>query len=105
MKLHGTTWVAIVAAVIIFALLNLKCWMPGFGGRTDLVNGERPAGSELELFYGWPACYRAELLRSDDAAVTDRLLKHAPFIRIPVAQMRVAARYDGWLALLLDASF
>ena len=34
--------------------------MPGYGGRND-----RQPGMEVERYFGWPACFRAELWRSD----------------------------------------
>jgi hypothetical protein len=105
MKFRSSTWFAVAATASFLALLNLHCWQPGIGGRTDLVGGERPQGTELELFYGWPACYRAELLRSDDRALSSRILKSAPFIRPSDLDMRVVARYRGWLPALLDVSF
>jgi hypothetical protein len=77
MKLHRVTWWAIAAVAVLFALLNLHSWQPGIGGHTDRVKGV-PAGSEIEHYYGWPACYRAELLRSDDPGMRARVLKTAP---------------------------
>jgi len=105
MKFKSTRWIAIAVSAIIFSLLNLHCWQPGIGGRTDLTDGKRPQGTELELFYGWPACYRAELLRSDDSTLSHRILQSAPFFRPSAWDMRVVARYRGWLPALLDVSF
>jgi hypothetical protein len=105
MKLHRGTWVAIAVAAVLLALLNLHAWRPGIGGRTDRINGVQPNGSELELYYGWPACYRAELLRSDDPGMSSRVLQTAPFYVPPYAECWVSARYLGWLAIVLDAIF
>lgn len=105
MNLHRGTWLAIAVAAIVLALLNLHAWQPGIGGRTDRNNGVRPNGSELELYFGWPACYRAELLRSDDPGMGARVLKTAPFYLSPYANGWVSSRYVGWLAIVLDASF
>ncbi len=105
MNLHRGTWLAIVVSAVVLALLNLHAWRPGIGGRTDWDNGEQPNGSELELYFGWPACYRAELLRSDDPGMGARVLKTAPFYVPPYADGWVSSRYVGWLAIVLDASF
>src|SRR5215471_19128312 len=104
MNVHRGTWLAIAVAAVVFALLNLHAWRPGIGGRTDRNNGVQPNGSELELFYGWPACYRAELLRSDDPGMGARVLKAAPFYLPPYAEGWVSSRYVGWLAIVLDAT-
>jgi hypothetical protein len=105
MTLHRRTWLAIAVAAAGFALVNLHCWRPGTGGRTDGPGGVRPGGSEVELYYGWPACYRAELVRSDDPGLADRVLRTAPFHAPPHAAGWVAARYFGWLAAAVDATF
>jgi len=90
------------AALSIFALLNLHCWRPGTGGRRDLVDGKHPRGSELELYYGWPSCYRAELFRSDDPTL---MMRAGPFYFSLNDDGWVASRYVGWLAIGLDLSF
>ena len=105
MRLHRGTWLAIAAAVVVFGLLNLHCWRPGIGGRTDRANGEQPRGSELELYYGWPACYRAELLRSDDPGMGTRVLTSVPFYLPPHTEGWVSARYFGWAAVVVDILF
>ena len=105
MSLHRGTWLAIAAVVVGFCLLNLQCWHPGIGGRTDRANGEQPKGSELELYYGWPACYRAELLRSDDPGMGARVLRTAPFYLPPYSEGWVSAGYLGWIAAIMDSLF
>lgn len=105
MNLHRRTWLAVAGVVGVFALLNLHCWRPGTGGRTDRVGDVQPDGSELELYYGWPACYRAELLRSDDPGLADRVLKSAPFYGPPHADGWVSARAFGWPAVGIDIAF
>lgn len=105
MKLHRATWVAIAAAAVVYAMLNLHAWRPGIGGRTDRKSGAQPNGSELELYYGWPACYRAELLRSDDPGMGSRVLQTAPFYVPPYAEGWVSARHVGRLAIVLDTLF
>lgn len=105
MHVHRGTWLAIVSAVIVFLLLNVHSWRPGIGGRTDRINDAQPNGSELELSYGWPACYRAELLRSDDPGMGARVLETAPFYLPPYAEGWVSARYIGWQAVALDVAF
>ena len=104
MMLHRATWVRISVAVGLFGLLNLHCWQPGIGGRTDLVGGERPEGSEIELYYGWPACYLAKLLRSDDPELSSKMLRSAPFV-VPPSAMKPVARYASFPAAVLDACF
>jgi hypothetical protein len=105
MNFHRGTWLAVAVAVVVFALLNLHCWRPGIGGRRDRANDPQPEGTELELYYGWPACYRAELLRSDDPSLGDRVLKTAPFYVPPYTEAWASSRYFGWVAVILDASF
>jgi len=104
MRLHRGTWLAIAVATVVLGLLNLHAWRPGIGGRTDRINGVQPDGSELELSYGWPACYRAELLRSDDPGMGTRVLATAPFYVPPYAEGWVSSRYVGRLAIVVDAS-
>src|SRR6266436_1847614 len=105
MKIHRQTWLAMLATLAIFALLNGHCWRPGIGRRHDHVNGDRAVRTELELYYGWPACYRAELLRSDEPTLFDRMLERAPFFFPPYNEMWVVSRYLGWFALALNTSF
>ena len=104
MKFRRGTWIAIALAAVVFAALNFHPWRPGIGERTDRINGVQPVGSELELYYGWPACYRAELLRSDDPDMGDRVLKASPFYAPPYAEGWVSSRYVGRAAMVLDAS-
>jgi hypothetical protein len=105
MNLHRRTWLAIVTVAAVFALINLRAWRPGIGGRTDGPGGVGPAGSEIELYYGWPACHRAELVRSDDPELADRVLRTAPLHAPPHEAGWVAARYFGWSAAAVDAAF
>lgn len=44
----------------LFLMLNAFSWTPGYGGRND-----RKPGQEVERYFGWPACFRAELWQSD----------------------------------------
>jgi hypothetical protein len=104
MVLRHKTWLFIATAAVIFALMNFHAWQPGIGGRSDRNNGVQPDGSELELYYGWPACYRAELLRSDDSGMGRRVLQTAPFYVPPYAEGWISARYVSWLAVLLDTA-
>lgn len=104
MRMHRKTWFAILLATILLALANLHSWRPGIGARTDRINGLRPEGSELELYYGWPACYQAELLRSDDPRVGECVLRKAPFYLPPYAESWVSSRYVSWPAILLNSS-
>ncbi len=55
MRLHRRTWVALGWLFAALLVANAWCWQPGIGG-----NGPpRPPGTEVELFYGWPATSRA----------------------------------------------
>lgn len=105
MKFQRRTVLAIALTAGLLAALNLQCSRPGIGGRTDRVDGVRPAGSELELFYGWPACHCAELFRSDDPGLADRVLRSAPLFVPPYKAGWVSARYIGARAVVLNATF
>lgn len=104
MRLHRKTWLAVALASVVAALLNLHAWRPGIGGRSDRADGVQPQGSELELYYGWPACFRAELLRSDDPGMGERALRAAPFYLPPYAGGWVSSRCVSWGAVVLDAA-
>lgn len=105
MGIHRQAWLAILITALVLVLLNIHPWQPGIGGRTDRKSGVQPDGSELELYYGWPACYRAELLRSDDPGMGTRVLRTAPFYFPPYAEGWVSSRYVGIGAIVLDVSF
>jgi hypothetical protein len=55
-RIHQT----VLSGLAIALLVNGCSWQPGWGGRSDL----KP-GMEVERYFGWPACYRAEMWRSD----------------------------------------
>jgi hypothetical protein len=88
--------------LIALVLVNSVCWLPGVG--TCLTLPERPKGTEVELYYGWPATYRAELWRSNDPTLARRILASAPFYR-PGGEMERHVRYTGGLAIALDVLF
>ena len=100
MRLHGWTWAAL--ALGLFALLgaNLWCWRPGIGGGGPA----RPPGTEVELFYGWPATYRAEWWRSDDPALAQSFLERAPFFH-PAGALGLQARSARLWPALADTAF
>jgi hypothetical protein len=98
MKIHRQSWFAMFMKSAILCLINMHCWKPGIGGRNDKI-----AGTELEIYLGWPACYRAELWRSDELLMTD-LLKRAPFFRVPKSMWKVA-RYMNLTAIITDILF
>jgi hypothetical protein len=100
MRLHHPTWIAMLALLVVLLAANLWCWRPGIGGG----GGGRLRGTEMELFYGWPATYRAEWWRSDDPALAQRLLQAAPFCR-PAGTMKLQACYVGILSVLADVAF
>src|SRR5437764_14062500 len=74
-RLHGWTWAALAFGTLILLAANLWCWRPGIGGGRPA----RAPGTEVELYYGWPATYRAEWWRSGDPALGGALLERAPF--------------------------
>ena len=82
--------------------MNLVCWSPGVGSGLRLPGN--PPGTELELFFGFPSQYRAELWRSNDPALADRILKVAPFY-LPGKEMERTVRYTGVAAIVLDFLF
>jgi hypothetical protein len=94
------TWLLLLATVAVLFLLNWQCWSLGTGG-TDVGQS---SGTELERFFGWPATYRAELLRSDDQELASRILASAPFY-YPGDEMSLEYRSLGKEALAVDAAF
>jgi len=96
----GSTWVSLTVAGAVLLAANLWCWQPGIGGGFP----SRPAGTEVDLYYGWPATYRAEWWRSDDPALGMTLLGRAPFFH-PAGTMDRQAGYTGVGAAVVDASF
>jgi hypothetical protein len=50
----------VLVGLAAFVLINGCSWQPGYGGRHD----KRP-GMEVERYFGWPACFYADLWRSD----------------------------------------
>ena len=105
MKFDRTFWILTITVAIVLCALNFHCWQPGIGGRSDVrPDGSRPTGSELEIYLGFPACYRAELWRSDDPDITMQLLASAPFIR-PPESMIVVSYYTSAAAALANLFF
>jgi hypothetical protein len=93
------TWLVLVAVGAVLFLLNWHCWQPGVGGAV----GGRPAGTYLERFFGWPATYQAELWRSDEQALSSRILAAAPFY-YPGDEMSLEYCSVGTLALVVDVA-
>jgi len=105
MKFDRSIALPLFVALAVLYAFNFHCWQPGIGGRTDRdADGARPEGSELEIYLGFPAVYRAELWRSDDPNLTTQLLQTAPYIS-PRDPMRVAARYASRSAAVVDGLF
>jgi hypothetical protein len=100
MRLHGRTWAALALAALVLLAANLWCWRPGIGGGGP----DRPGGTEVELFFGFPATYRAESWRSEDPAFGRHYLERAPFFH-PVGTMERQARYVDWLPVFADVAF
>jgi hypothetical protein len=100
--MHRRSWLAALLVLGVLLLVNLVCWSPGVGSGLRLPG--RPPGTELELFFGFPSQYRAELWRSNDPALADRILKVAPFY-LPGKEMERQTRYTGIAAILVDLIF
>ena len=100
MRLHHQTWLAVLAFLAVLLAVNLWCWRPSIGGG----GSSRLPGTEMELFYGWPATYQAEWWRSEDTALAERLLQAAPFCH-PGSEMELQARYLGVFPALADVAF
>jgi hypothetical protein len=97
-RFRGTWLVLLVVGAVLF-LLNWQCWQPGVGGAV----GGRPAGTYLERSFGWPATYQAELWRSDDQALSSRILAAAPFY-CPHDEMSFEYRAVGMRALAVNVA-
>ena len=93
-------WLILLALAAVLFLLNWQCWRLGIGSAV----GGRPPGTELERFFGWPATYQAELWRSDDRALADRILASAPFYW-PGDEMALEYRVLGMAALAVNVGF
>jgi hypothetical protein len=91
------TWLMLLAAAVLLFLLSWHCWRPGVGGPV----GGRPPGTQLELFFGWPATYQAELWWSDDESLGSRILASAPFY-YPDGEMSLEYHVFGMKALAVD---
>jgi hypothetical protein len=101
-QLHGGSWCAAFLVLGVILLANLVCWAPGVGTRLRLPGN--PKGTELELFFGWPAQYRAELWRSNDPELAGQILKAAPFY-LPGDEMERHVRYTGAAAIIVNVLF
>jgi hypothetical protein len=98
-RFRGTWLVLLVVGAALF-LLSWQCWQPGVRGAV----GGRAAGTYLERFFGWPATYQAELWRSDDQALSSRILAAAPFY-YPGDEMSLEYRSVGMPALAVNVAF
>lgn len=95
----------VLIALAVLYLLNFHCWTPGIGGRTDRdANGARPDGNEYEIYLGYPACYLAELWRTDSADRAGSLILSSPFLPNP-AGYDTPYRYFSLLSMFLDSGF
>jgi hypothetical protein len=100
MGLHHKTWISVLGLLGVLLALNLWCWRPGIGGG----GGGRPPGTELELYYGWPATYQAEWWRSEDSSLLSQLLQTAPFCHPATDMVRQDRDFDA-VAALADIAF
>ena len=84
-------------ALFSFILVNGCSWMPGYGGRHD-----RQPGMEVERYFGWPACFRAELWRSDHPHQVNDGAYIPP---IPLStEMYFVYSSNGLIPFILDAA-
>jgi len=83
-------------AVAVFLVVNGCSWMPGYGGRND-----RQPGMEVERYFGWPACFRAELWQSDHSheVNVDAYIPPVPLS----SEMSFVYSSNAFIPLLLDA--
>lgn len=83
--------------MILFLVINAFSWSPGYGGRRN------QKGMEVERYFGWPACFRAELWRSDHRHEINILAYMPP---VPLAgEMSLAVAYHSATALVLNLAF
>ena len=94
------TWLVLLFVAVLLFLLNWQCWLPGVGG----PSGGRPPGTQLELFFGWPATYQAELWWSHDESLGSRILASAPFY-YPDGEMSLEYHVFGMAALAVNLAF
>jgi hypothetical protein len=79
-----------------FIVINGCSWRPGSGGRHD-----RKPGMEVERYFGWPACFYADLWRSDEPMNVEPWDYAPPF---PISrQMYFVYHRARAVPLLLDA--
>jgi hypothetical protein len=100
MGLHRMTWVAVLVVAMALLADNFLCWKPGIG---PTAKGP-PVGTELELYYGWPATFYVECWQSEDPFLGSRILLVAPFYR-PEGEMDLQDRYFGWLPAGVNVVF
>ena len=81
----------------VFVLMNGCSWEPGFGGRRH----DGKPGEEVERYFGWPACFYADMWRSNERMDVE------PWDYIPplptTSKMHFVYCEFGLLPLLLDA--
>lgn len=86
----------ILVGVGAFLLVNGCSWQPGYGGRND-----RKPGMEVERYFGWPACFYADLWRSDEPTEVEPW-SYAPPLPITSDMYFVYCSFSV-VPLLLDA--
>ena len=79
----------------VFVLVNGCSWQPGYGDRND-----RKPGMEVERYFGWPACFYADLWQSDEATEVEPW-NYAPPLPI-TSDMHYIYCSFGVVPLLLD---
>ena len=88
----------IYGTVVLFIFINGCSWMPGYGGRND-----RQPGMEVERYFGWPACFRAELWQSDHLHEVN-ISEYIPPVPLS-SEMAFVYSSNALIPLLLDAVF
>lgn len=84
----------ILVGLGLFVVVNGCSWNPGYGGRRG-----KP-GMEVERYFGWPACFYADLWRSEEATEVEPF-NYVPPVPITRELQFVYFRF-GFVPLLLD---
>lgn len=97
--MNWRSWLLALVTVGFLGLVNFSC-DPGIGPRRP----PQPPGFELERYFGWPSCYRAELWDSDDKKMNDRGRGDFHWYD-PSSEMNFRKREIGWVPAAVDVVF